>query len=62
VLIGASMPSVLAEISFVTNKQEASLLKTGAYRQRIAEALFDAVMQYQRSLKKVTAVADSTTR
>ena len=28
VLIGAGMPSVLAEISFVTNKQEAALLKT----------------------------------
>ena len=27
VLIGASMPSVLAEISFVTNQQEARLLK-----------------------------------
>ncbi len=62
VLIGAGMPSVLAEISFVTNKQEAALLRTGAYRQRIAEALFDAVTQYQRSLKKVTAVADSTAR
>jgi len=62
VLIGASMPSVLAEISFVTNKQEASLLKTGAYRQRIAQALYDAVTQYQRSLKKVTAVADSAAR
>jgi N-acetylmuramoyl-L-alanine amidase len=62
VLIGAGMPSVLAEISFVTNKQEASLLKTGAYRQKIAEALFDAVTQYQRSLKKVTAVADGATR
>jgi N-acetylmuramoyl-L-alanine amidase len=62
VLIGAGMPSVLAEISFVTNKQEAALLRTGAYRQRIAEALFDAVTQYQRSLKKVTAVADSASR
>ncbi len=62
VLIGAGMPSVLAEISFVTNKQEAGLLRTGAYRQRIAEALFDAVMQYQQSLKKVTAVADSSPR
>jgi len=60
VLIGAGMPSVLAEVSFVTNKQEAALLRTGAYRQRIAEALFDAVMQYQRTLKKVTAVADSS--
>jgi len=30
VLIGAGMPSVLAEISFVTQKQEGALLKTGA--------------------------------
>jgi N-acetylmuramoyl-L-alanine amidase len=57
VLIGASMPSVLAEISFITNRGEAALLRTGAYRQRIAEALADAVMQYQQSLKKVAAVA-----
>ena len=41
VLIGAAMPSVLAEISFVTNPQEAKLLKSSAYRQRIAEALFE---------------------
>jgi N-acetylmuramoyl-L-alanine amidase len=52
VLIGASMPSVLAEISFVTNKQEGALLKTGPYRQQIAEALFDAVLGYQEALKK----------
>jgi N-acetylmuramoyl-L-alanine amidase len=57
VLIGAGMPSVLAEISFVTNKQEGALLKTGAYRQQIAESLFDAVVRYQRSLKGVRAVA-----
>ena len=43
VLIGAGMPSVLAEISFVTNPQEGKLLKANAYRQRIAEALFDGV-------------------
>ncbi len=52
VLIGAAMPSVLAEVSFVTNRQEGQLLKTGAYRQQIAEALFDAVVRYQQSLKK----------
>ena len=43
VLIGAAMPSVLAEISFLTNRQEAQLLKTPAYRQRIAESLHAAV-------------------
>jgi hypothetical protein len=53
ILIGAAMPSVLAEISFVTNKQDAALLKTSAYRQQIAEALFDAVQRYQQSLKKM---------
>jgi N-acetylmuramoyl-L-alanine amidase len=57
VLIGAAMPSVLAEISFLTNRSEGAFLRTGAYRQRIAEALADAVMQYQRSLKKVASVA-----
>jgi N-acetylmuramoyl-L-alanine amidase len=53
VLIGAAMPSVLSEISFVTHKQEGQLLKTGAYRQQIAEALLDAVLRYQQSLKKL---------
>jgi N-acetylmuramoyl-L-alanine amidase len=57
VLIGAAMPSVLAEISFLTNRSEAALLRTGAYRQHVAQALADAVMQYQQSLKKVAAVA-----
>ena len=51
VLIGATMPSILAEISFLTNGQEAALLRGGAYRQQIAEALFNGVMRYQRSLK-----------
>jgi N-acetylmuramoyl-L-alanine amidase len=51
VLIGATMPSILAEIAFLTNHQEATLLRGGTYRQQIAEALFNGVMRYQRSLK-----------
>lgn len=57
VLIGAQMPSVLAEVSFITNKTELSLLRKATYRQRIAQALFDAVMRYQKSLKTSVAVA-----
>jgi N-acetylmuramoyl-L-alanine amidase len=57
VLIGAAMPSVLAEISFITNPQEAKLLTGSSYRQRIAQALFEGVREYQSSLKKVPAVA-----
>jgi N-acetylmuramoyl-L-alanine amidase len=52
VLIGASMPSVLAEISFVTHRQEGTLLKSNTYRQQIAEALFEAVVKYQDTLKR----------
>ena len=57
VLIGAGMPSVLAEIAFITNSQEAQHLRSAGYRQKISEALFDAVAGYQRSLKAVTTVA-----
>jgi N-acetylmuramoyl-L-alanine amidase len=57
VLIGAGMPSVLAEIAFVTNKQEGTLLKTAGYRQTIAEALLEAILRYQRSLKAKTSIA-----
>ena len=57
VLIGAVMPSVLAEISFVTNKQEGALLKTNAYRQQIAQSLYDAIVDYQQGLKRMNAVA-----
>jgi N-acetylmuramoyl-L-alanine amidase len=59
VLIGAAMPSVLAEISFVTNNQEAKLLRGAAYRQRIADALFAAIRKYQTSLRGVSRVAAS---
>jgi N-acetylmuramoyl-L-alanine amidase len=57
VLIGANMPSVLAETGFVTNPQEARLLKANAYRQKIAESLFNAIRKYQTSLKNIATVA-----
>jgi len=57
VLIGATMPSILAEVSFITNRQDALLLKTDKYRQQIAEALLEGVLRYQQSLKRVPAIA-----
>ena len=60
VLIGASMPSVLAEIGFVSTPEEGDRLKTSAYRQDIAEALRDAVLRYQRSLKGSASTAVRT--
>jgi N-acetylmuramoyl-L-alanine amidase len=57
VLIGAAMPSVLTEVSFLTNSREAKLLKGAAYRQRIAEALFDGIRKYQSTLGVISIAA-----
>jgi N-acetylmuramoyl-L-alanine amidase len=50
VLIGASMPSVLVELDFLTNPRSEKLLKNSEHRQRVAEALFKGVAQYASSL------------
>lgn len=50
VLIGASMPSVLAEIGFLTNSRDENNLGKPEYRQKIAEALYRGVAQYSQSL------------
>ncbi len=50
VLIGANMPSVLAEISFVTNPKDAGQLRQPEYRQRVAESLYKGVAKYEDGL------------
>jgi N-acetylmuramoyl-L-alanine amidase len=50
VLIGASMPSVLAEIGFLTNTTDEALLKKSEQRQKIAEALYKGIASYAESL------------
>ncbi len=57
VLIGAGMPSVLAEIAFISHAGEGGLLRTEKYRQRIADALAAALLRYTRTLKPVGTVA-----
>lgn len=50
VLIGANMPSILAEISFLTNPRDERNLKKPDYRQKIAEALYEGMMRYMSTL------------
>ena len=50
VLIGANMPSVLAEVSFISNKTEARLLSTASYREKIARALAKGIRRYANGL------------
>jgi len=54
VLIGGDMPSVLVEISHLSNAQEAARLKDETYRQRIAEGITQGIMAYMQSLGKST--------
>jgi N-acetylmuramoyl-L-alanine amidase len=50
VLIGASMPSVLAEIGFLTNAGDETLLRKTEHRQRIADALYKGIANYAETL------------
>ena len=50
VLIGANMPSILAEISFVTNPKDAEQLQQPEYRERVAESLYKGVARYEGGL------------
>jgi N-acetylmuramoyl-L-alanine amidase len=53
VLIGANMPSILAEISFVSNPGDERRLRTPDYRQRIAESLYRGISKYVSGLSGV---------
>ena len=53
VLIGANMPSILAEISFVSNPGDEKKLETPEYRQKIAESLYKGVARYANGLSGV---------
>jgi N-acetylmuramoyl-L-alanine amidase len=57
VLIGANMPSILAEISFLSNSTDERKLQTPEYRQKIAEALFKGVSKYVDGLSGVSLAA-----
>jgi len=50
VLIGAQMPSVLAEITMLSNRSDDRLASTAAYRQRLAEGLYQGIRRYMQSL------------
>jgi N-acetylmuramoyl-L-alanine amidase len=61
VLIGANMPSILAEISFVSNPTDERKLRTPEYRQRIAESLYRGVARYAQGLSGVRVASAKPT-
>ncbi len=59
VLIGAKMPSILAEISFVSNPQDELKLGSPAYRQRIALALYRGIARYASGLSGIKVASSA---
>jgi N-acetylmuramoyl-L-alanine amidase len=59
VLTGTEMPSILAEISFVSSPADEERLKSEAYRQQIAEALYTGIAQYRASRHPVKMAASA---
>jgi N-acetylmuramoyl-L-alanine amidase len=54
VLIGADMPSILSEISFVSNPNDERLLRKPDQRQRIADGLYRGISSYLESINSLT--------
>ena len=54
VLIGADMPSILTEISFLSNPSDEKMLKQPEHRQRVAEGIYQGVAGYLQSLNSMT--------
>ena len=50
VLLGANMPSILTEISFISNPADEAALKKGEQRQRVAEGILAGITHYLESL------------
>lgn len=60
VLIGANMPSILAEISFVSNPTDEKKLRTNEYRQRVAESLYRGISRYVNGLSGIKVATRTT--
>lgn len=60
VLIGANMPSILAEISFLSNPTDEHRLQTPEYRQKIADSLYKGISRYVSGLSGVKVATTKT--
>jgi N-acetylmuramoyl-L-alanine amidase len=52
VLVGASMPNVLVELGYISNRKEEQLLKSARGQDRLAEAIFNGIKEYRSIYEK----------
>jgi N-acetylmuramoyl-L-alanine amidase len=55
VLLGARMPSILVETSFISNVDEARLLCQAPYQRKLAKAIADAVTEHLNTPVRLVA-------
>jgi N-acetylmuramoyl-L-alanine amidase len=53
VLIGAQMPSIMVEVSFITNRWEEKRLASAAYQEAVAEGILRGIKSYIRQIEAV---------
>ena len=58
VLVGANMPAVLVEIGYLSNAEQEQALASGAYQDQIAQALFDAIVQFRALMESTRQARD----
>jgi N-acetylmuramoyl-L-alanine amidase len=56
VLVATESPGILAEVSCLSNDEEAGRLANSAYRQRIARALFHGIHEYAEARNRVATL------
>ena len=60
VLASAAMPAILVESAFITNPREERKLTQGAYRQRVAEALYTGIAKYKVRYERRVGMGNSS--
>ena len=53
VLKGITMPGILIEVGFVSNLNEERLLRTGAYREKLAVGILEGIREYSQAMALV---------
>jgi N-acetylmuramoyl-L-alanine amidase len=62
VLVGARMPAILCEASFLTRPEEAAALRTDHYRQLLAEGIAEGIARYVREVERARIVPTASAR
>jgi N-acetylmuramoyl-L-alanine amidase len=62
VLVGANMPAVLVEVGYLTNAGQESALTGGAFQDQIAQAMFDAIVQFRTRIESANKPAAQPVR